>query len=554
MEKLLENRIWNELTSHYQDVKSIHVKEHFEKDSERFSKFSLRMENLLLDYSKNKITDKTIELLIKLAKSRGVEKAINDLFEGIKINTTEKRPALHTALRSFSKNKLKVSGQDIMEEIRKEREKIKNISEKIRDGQWKGYSGKPIKYLINIGIGGSYLGPRMVTEALKEYADNSLKIKFISNIDSVDLKETLKKIDLETTLFIVSSKSFNTQETLTNASVVKNMLLNRFQDENAIASHFIGVTANPEKAVEFGIPEENILKIWDWVGGRYSVWSSVGFIIAVQIGYNHFEELLQGANEMDEHFKNAPLNKNIPVMLAVLGIWYNNFFKSETYALLPYSQQLRLLPAYFQQVDMESNGKSVTKQNEEVNYSTGAIIWGQQGTNGQHAFFQLLHQGTKFVPFDLIGFVNSFEDNEHFDEQQEILFANLLAQSKAFIDGKSPERVKKELLAKHISKEIIEDLKIHKSLPGNKPHNVILLDQLTPRNLGMIMAMYEHKIYVQGVIWDINSFDQFGVELGKELADELLPFLQDGIEDNKMDGSTIGLINYYKDHKIKSTV
>ncbi|HET6243730.1 MAG: glucose-6-phosphate isomerase [Bacteroidetes bacterium] len=549
MEKLTENSVWQELTAHYQKTKKLEIKELFENDSQRFNKFSIQHENLLVDFSKNRANEQTIALLLELAKSRNVHKAINDLFLGEKINLTEKRSVLHTALRNFSHEPISVNGKDVMPEVFKEREQVRRLSEKIRNQQWKGFTGKTINCLVNIGIGGSYLGPRMVTEALKDYENTTIQIEFIANIDGADLRQALKNTDPETTLFIVSSKSFNTPETLINASIIRNLLMTRFQDEKAIASHFIAITANPEKAMEFGIPYQNILKLWDWVGGRFSIWSSMGFVLAVQIGYARFEEFLEGANDMDEHFRNTPLNKNIPVILALLGIWYNNFFNAQTYALLPYSQHLRLLPAYFQQVDMESNGKSVSKSNEIIDYSTGPVIWGQQGTNGQHAFFQHLHQGTKMIPFDLIGFVNSMEEYEHHDEQHEFLFANLLAQSKAFVEGKNSTQLLDELLSKGFSTEEAKGLLLHKSLQGNHPHNVILFDQLNPRNLGMVMAMYEHKIFIQGIIWDINSFDQFGVELGKELADDLMPYLKNERENDNLDNSTKGLINFYRNQR-----
>jgi glucose-6-phosphate isomerase len=519
--RLTELQSFKALQNHFQQVKNIHLRDLFKDDPSRTEKFFLNAEELFLDFSKNRITDITLELLIRLAEERGLKESIEDMFSGKKINTTEDRAVLHTALRNRSGNPVMVDGVDVMIEVNKVLEKMRNFANSIRSGQWKGFTGKSIKNVVNIGIGGSDLGPVMAYEALKYYSERSLTLRFISNIDGTDFTEKTRDLNEEETLFIISSKTFTTLETMTNANSARDWILERFADPEAIKSHFIAVSTNTEQVKEFGIDPDNMLEFWDFVGGRYSLASAIGFSLMVAIGVEQFNELLDGFHKMDQHFLNTPFEKNGPVLLGLLGIWYNNFFGFETHALLPYEQYLHRFPAYFQQGDMESNGKSVTKDGEKVNYQTGQIIWGEPGTNGQHAFYQLLHQGTKIVPADFIGFK---EPVQNLGDHHQKLMANFIAQTEALAFGK-------------------DDSNPHKNFEGNRPTNTILTSKLNPNILGQLIALYEHKIFVQGVIWGINSFDQFGVELGKVLATKILEEIKSGnTESLNHDSSTNNLI------------
>lgn len=533
---------WKALQQHYKEVKKLHLRDLFAEDPKRFEKFSATFNDILLDYSKNRITSETMKLLLQLAREAKVKKWIEKMFSGEKINFTENRAVLHVALRNRSNRPIYADGEDVMPAVRAELAKMKAFCEKVRSGEWKGYSGKEITDIVNIGIGGSDLGPLMVCEALKPYASN-LNAHFVSNVDGAHIAETLKKINPETTLFLIASKTFTTQETMTNAQTARTWFLQAAKDERAIAKHFVALSTNSQAVVKFGIDENNMFKFWDWVGGRYSLWSAIGLSIALYVGFEHFEELLQGAFEMDEHFRTAPFEKNLPVILALLGIWYNNFFGAETYAILPYDQSLHRFAAYFQQGDMESNGKRVTREGEIVSYQTGQIVWGEPGTNGQHAFYQLLHQGTKLVPCDFLApAISRYPIGEH----HAILLSNFFAQTEALMKGKTEKEVRAELEAQGLKKKEIEKLLPHKVFEGNRPTNSILFKKLAPKTLGSLIAMYEHKIFVQSVVWRINAFDQWGVELGKQLAKAILPELKDDAPVKTHDSSTNGLINYYK--------
>lgn len=542
MNDLTKLNAWKALQQHYKQVKKHHLRDLFEEDRKRFEKFSVRFGDLLLDYSKNRITSETMKLLFQLAREAKVKKGIEKMFSGEKINFTENRAVLHIALRNRSKRAIYVDGNDVMPAVRAELSKMKTFSEYVRSGKWKGYTGKAISDVVNIGIGGSDLGPLMVSEALKPYG-SKLNVHFVSNVDGTHIAETLKKVNPETTLFLIASKTFTTQETMTNAQTAKRWFLEVAKDESAVAKHFAALSTNAKAVAEFGIDTKNMFGFWDWVGGRYSLWSAIGLSIALFIGFENFEELLQGAFEMDEHFRTTPLEKNLPVILALLGIWYNNFFGAETYALLPYDQYLHRFAAYFQQGDMESNGKRITRSGEVVGYQTGQIVWGEPGTNGQHAFYQLIHQGTKLIPCDFLAPAIS---HNPIGEHHAILLSNFFAQTEALMKGKTEKEVRKELEAKGLKKKEIEKLLPHKVFEGNRPTNSILFKQLTPKTLGSLIAMYEHKIFVQSVIWNINAFDQWGVELGKELAKAILPELKDETPVKTHDASTNGLINHYK--------
>ncbi|MFQ3607529.1 MAG: glucose-6-phosphate isomerase [Chloroherpetonaceae bacterium] len=542
MNDLTKLTAWKALQQHYKQVKKHHLRDLFEEDRKRFEKFSVRFGDLLLDYSKNRITSETMKLLFQLAREAKVKKGIEKMFSGEKINFTENRAVLHIALRNRSKRAIYVDGNDVMPAVRAELSKMKTFSEYVRSGKWKGYTGKAISDVVNIGIGGSDLGPLMVSEALKPYG-SKLNVHFVSNVDGTHIAETLKKVNPETTLFLIASKTFTTQETMTNAQTAKRWFLEVAKDESAVAKHFVALSTNAKAVAEFGIDTKNMFGFWDWVGGRYSLWSAIGLSIALFIGFENFEELLQGAFEMDEHFRTTPLEKNLPVILALLGIWYNNFFGAETYALLPYDQYLHRFAAYFQQGDMESNGKRITRSGEVVGYQTGQIVWGEPGTNGQHAFYQLIHQGTKLIPCDFLAPAIS---HNPIGEHHAILLSNFFAQTEALMKGKTEKEVRKELEAKGLKKKEIEKLLPHKVFEGNRPTNSILFKQLTPKTLGSLIAMYEHKIFVQSVIWNINAFDQWGVELGKELAKAILPELKDETPVKTHDASTNGLINHYK--------
>jgi len=534
---------WEKLAAHYQEMKNVHMKELFKADPGRFDQFSRTFGAMLIDYSKNIISQKTIDLLVELARETEVQDAIRQMFAGEKINETEGRSVLHVALRNRSNAPIKVDGKDVMPDVNAVLDKMKSFSEKIISGEWKGYTSKPIKNIVNIGIGGSDLGPLMVTEALKPYIKPYLNIHFVSNVDGSHMAETLKGLDPETTLFLVASKTFTTQETMTNAHTARQWFLEQALDENFIALHFAALSTNREEVVKFGIAEENMFEFWDWVGGRYSLWSAIGLSISCAIGFENFKKLLEGAHEMDQHFQNAELHENIPVLLALIGIWYNNFFGAETEAILPYDQYMHRFPAYFQQGNMESNGKYVDRQGKVVDYETGPVIWGEPGTNGQHAFYQLIHQGTKMIPCDFLA--PAISHNPVGDHHTKLL-SNFFAQTEALMNGKTKEEVIEELKASGKSQDEIDKLVPYKVFPGNKPTNSILFKQLTPRTLGNLIAMYEHKIFVQGVIWNIFSFDQWGVELGKQLAKKILPELPDAGQVTSHDPSTNGLINAYK--------
>jgi len=533
---------WNELQKHYETMQLASMKEMFAEDSDRFNKFSLQFEDMLLDYSKNIINNETMEMLFQLAQECELGDAIGKMFTGDKINETENRAVLHTALRNFSGNPVYVDGEDVMPEVKLVLLQMKEFSEKILSGEWKGYTGKPITDIVNIGIGGSDLGPVMVTEALKSYWKNIIP-HFVSNVDGTHIAETLKKLDPETTLFMIASKTFTTQETMTNAHTARKWFLKHAQNDEFIKKHFVAISTNEEGVIKFGINPKNMFRFWDWVGGRYSLWSAIGLSIACTIGYENFEQLLKGAYAMDEHFRNASFESNMPVILALIGIWYNNFFDAETQAILPYDQYMHRFAAYFQQGDMESNGKSTDRAGNSVEYQTGPIIWGEPGTNGQHAFYQLIHQGTKLIPCDFLAPAIS---HNPIGEHHKILLSNFFAQTEALMRGKTEKEVQSELEKAGKSEPEIEKLVPFKIFIGNKPTNSIIFKKLTPYTLGSLIAMYEHKIFVQGVIWNIFSFDQWGVELGKQLAISILPELENDETITDHDSSTNGLINAYK--------
>jgi glucose-6-phosphate isomerase len=535
---------WQLLSEHFEKVKDVHMRDLFADDPQRFNRFSIRFNDILVDYSKNRITEATLQLLVELAEEIGLSGAIKEMFDGSKINETENRSVLHTALRNRENTPVLVNGSDVMPEINAVLDKMKDFSHKVSSGEWRGYSGKKISDIVNIGIGGSDLGPVMVTEALKPYAQEGLNVHFISNIDGTHIAETLKELDSETTLFLIASKTFTTQETMTNAFSARKWFLEAAGEETHIRKHFVALSTNTAKVEEFGIDKDNMFVFWDWVGGRYSLWSAIGLSIACYIGYENFSELLQGGFEMDRHFKTAPFDKNIPVVLALIGIWYNNFFGAETEVILPYDQYLHRFAAYFQQGNMESNGKSVDRSGGRVAYQTGPIIWGEPGTNGQHAFYQLIHQGTRLIPADFLAPAIS---HNPIGEHHDILMSNFFAQTEALLKGKTEEDVSAELKADGKTEDEINTLTPHKMFDGNKPTNSILFRKLSPRVLGSLIAMYEHKIFVQGCIWNIFSFDQWGVELGKQLAKKILPELKDNNPLNSHDSSTNGLINAYKE-------
>ncbi|KAI8369146.1 glucose-6-phosphate isomerase [Choanephora cucurbitarum] len=550
---VLTNKLntWNKLQQHYDaEGKNIVIKEQFEKDPQRFEKYHRVFKgsdktntSILFDFSKNRVTDETLKTLLELAKEAKVDEMRKKMFSGERINFTEDRAVLHIALRNLSETPIHDNGADVMPEVREVLAHMKEFSDAIRSGEWKGYTGKQITDVVNIGIGGSDLGPVMVTEALKPYAQKGLTPHYVSNIDGTHLAEVLKSVNPETTLFIIASKTFTTQETITNAESAKAWFLEAAKDKAHVAKHFVALSTNTEKVTEFGIDAKNMFKFWDWVGGRYSLWSAIGLSIAIVIGYENFEDLLRGGHEMDQHFLNTPLEDNIPVLMAVIGLWYNNFFDAQTEAILPYDQYMHRFPAYFQQGNMESNGKYVSRSGEEVQYQTGPIIWGEPGTNGQHAFYQLIHQGTKMIPCDFLAPVetqNPISGGAHHD----ILLSNFFAQTEALMVGKNEEQVRAEMGAK-----VQENIVPHKVFKGNKPTNSFMFQKLTPATLGSLIAMYEHKIFVQGAIWDINSYDQWGVELGKQLAKAILPELSAPGSVSSHDASTNGLINYYKNHK-----
>jgi glucose-6-phosphate isomerase len=545
MTKLTDLRSWKKLGEHHKSTSQFQMRELFKNDPDRFDRFSIKFNDILVDYSKNRITSETMALLLSLAREVELKHAIESMFTGEKINNTEHRAVLHVALRNRSNKPMIVDGEDVMPKINAVLDKMKKFCESVRGGSWKGYTGKAITDIVNIGIGGSDLGPYMVTEALKPYGKKGLNVHFVSNVDGTHIAEALKKVNQETTLFIIASKTFTTQETLTNAETAKKWFLEKANDPKAVAKHFVALSTNAKEVSAFGIDTKNMFEFWDWVGGRYSLWSAIGLSIAVYIGFENFEELLTGAFEMDEHFRNAPFEKNIPVILALLGVWYNNFYGAASHAILPYDQYMHRFAAYFQQGDMESNGKRVTKNGKVVNYSTGPIIWGEPGTNGQHAFYQLIHQGTKLIPCDFLAPVIS--QNPIGDHHKKLL-ANFFAQTEALMKGKTEVEARAELEKEGLNAKALTELLPHKVFPGNVPTNSIFFKKLTPQVLGSLLAMYEHKIYVQGVIWNVNSFDQWGVELGKQLAKAILAELQDKSKVTDHDSSTNGLINFYKEN------
>ncbi|WP_221366017.1 glucose-6-phosphate isomerase [Aeromonas caviae] len=534
---------WQALEAHFAANKEMRLKDLFAQDPQRFDKFSLTFGgDILVDYSKNLITEETLKLLVNLAGETDLRSAIDAMFNGDKINMTEGRAVLHTALRNRSDRPIEVDGKDVMPEVNAVLAKMKGFCEKVIGGKWKGYTGKAIQHVVNIGIGGSDLGPVMITEALRPYK-NHLEMQFVSNVDGTHIAETLKKIDPETTLFLVASKTFTTQETMTNALTARDWFLDHAGDKAHVAKHFAALSTNGKAVAEFGIDTDNMFEFWDWVGGRYSSWSAIGMPIALSLGFEHFEALLQGAFEMDMHFATAAYEQNVPVLLALIGLWYNNFHGAESEAILPYDQYMHRFPAYFQQGNMESNGKYVDRDGNPVDYQTGPIIWGEPGTNGQHAFYQLIHQGTKLIPCDFLA--PAISHNPIGDHHPKLL-ANFFAQTEALAFGKSKEAVEAEFLAAGKTLEQVKDLVPFKVFEGNRPTNSILFKQLTPKTLGSLIAMYEHKIFVQGAIWNIFSFDQWGVELGKQLANKILPELGTDEAVTSHDGSTNGLINTWK--------
>ncbi len=534
---------WKKLEKHYAAMKNVKMTDLFKKDSKRFDRFSLYFEDILFDYSKNRITEETVSLLTDLAKQAGLSDAIRDIFAGEKINVTEGRSVLHVALRNRANTPILVDGEDVMPGVNAVLDKMKAFAHRLHSGEMKGYTGKKITQIVNIGIGGSDLGPVMVTEALKPYWVKGIETYFVSNVDGSHIAETVKKVNPETTLFIVASKTFTTQETMTNALSARSWFLEQTKDESAIAKHFVAVSTNAEAVSKFGIDTANMFEFWDWVGGRYSLWSAIGLSIVCTLGYDNYIQILEGGHAVDQHFKSADFSKNIPVLMALLGIWYNNFFGAETQAILPYDQYMHRFAAYFQQGDMESNGKLVARDGKTVTYETGPIIWGEPGTNGQHAFYQLIHQGTKLIPCD---FIAPAQTHNPLSDHHPKLLANYFAQPEALMEGKSEAEVRAEHKAAGLSKEEDDLLTPFKVFEGNRPTNSFLLKKVTPRSLGSLIAMYEHKIFTQGVIWNIYSFDQWGVQLGKLLANRILPELSGNEEVKSHDSSTNGLINAYK--------
>jgi len=534
---------WQALQQHHQQMKDQTIAALFKNDSERWKKYSYCLKDMVIDLSKNIVSDETMKLLQQLAAECRVKEAIDAMFAGELINETEGRAVLHTALRNFSGQPVFSEGKNVMDDVKAVQQQMKEFCRKVHSGEWKGYTGKKIKYIVNIGIGGSDLGPYMVTEALKPYWVEGMQAYYVSNVDATHIVETLKKVNAEETLFLIASKTFTTQETMTNAFTARDWFLQSAKDEAQVAKHFVALSTNEKEVTKFGIGKENMFQFWDWVGGRYSLWSAIGLSIALTIGYENFEELLKGAHEIDVHFKNTDLDKNIPVLLALVSLWYIDFYGAQSEAILPYDQYLHRFAAYFQQGNMESNGKSVDRNGEEVTYATGPIIWGEPGTNGQHAFYQLIHQGTLLIPCDFIA--TAVSHNPIGDHHNKLL-SNFFAQTEALMNGKSEEEVEEELVKQGKSPEQIARLSPFKMFSGNRPTNSFLLKELTPFSLGELIALYEHKIFVQGVIWNIFSFDQWGVELGKQLANKILPELENDAIISSHDASTNGLINAYK--------
>ena len=550
MSQINQSPIWQSLNQHKKDIESISLREMFKSDPNRFNQFHIQFNDLLLDYSKHRISRETISLLIKLAKEADVEGWRNRMFRGEKINSTEHRAVLHTALRNQNTSPIISDGEDVMPKVKNVLKKMRRFSEEVRSGLWRGFSGKTITSVINIGIGGSDLGPAMVCQALKAYGSKTITPYFVSNVDGADLSQVLEKCNPETTLFIIASKTFTTQETMTNAFSARDWFLQAAKDNQHIKKHFVALSTNQHAVSEFGIDTENMFEFWDWVGGRYSLWSAIGLSIALYIGMDGFEDLLKGGFEMDEHFKTAPIEQNIPMMMGLLGIWYINFFNFSTHAILAYDQGLSKLAPYLQQADMESNGKFINRDGEHINYHTGPVIWGEVGTNGQHAFYQLLHQGTEIVPADFIMPIESqYTLGKDGNEHHKILLSNFIAQTQSLMLGKTYNEARAEIEKQGYEGEDIESFIPQKTFEGNRPTSSILFKKLTPKTLGQIIAMYEHKIFTQGIIWNINSFDQWGVEYGKQIAKQVLPKLSEKTPTDNFDSSTNGLINYIKKYQ-----
>lgn len=538
-----ETAAWKSLEQHSGEMKEVHMKDLFEKDADRFKKHSHTFNDIVIDFSKNIINDETLKHLFQLANECKLKDATESMFNGAIINETEQRSVLHVALRNFSDKPIYSEGKNVMDDVRRVQEQMKKFCRQIHSGEWKGYTGKKIKYIINIGIGGSDLGPFMVTEALKPYWKEGMQAYFVSNVDATHIAETLKKVNAEETLFLIASKTFTTQETMTNALTARDWFLQSAKDERFVAKHFVALSTNEKEVTKFGIDKHNMFEFWDWVGGRYSLWSAIGLSIALTIGYENFEELLKGAHEVDKHFRDTEFEKNLPVLMALVSLWYVNFFDAQTEAILPYDQYLHRFAAYFQQGNMESNGKSVDRNGEEVEYHTGPIIWGEPGTNGQHAFYQLIHQGTLLIPCD---FIAPAQTHNPIGDHHQKLLSNFFAQTEALMHGKPEEEVENELIKQGRNDKEIARLTPFKIFSGNRPTNSILVKKITPFSLGELIALYEHKIFVQGIIWNIFSFDQWGVELGKQLANKILPELENEENISSHDASTNGLINVYK--------
>ncbi|MFP5259520.1 MAG: glucose-6-phosphate isomerase [Acidobacteriota bacterium] len=532
------------LAAHHETVKHLHMRDLFAAEPDRFARYSLRLGDILFDYSKNRVTDATLGLLFDLARQAGVEARRDAMFAGEKINRTEDRAVLHVALRNRANRPIVVDGRDVMPEVNKVLNQMRIFCGRIHSGQWKGYTGKPITDVVNIGIGGSDLGPQMASLALAHYAVPGITPHFVSNVDGTHLVETLKRVSPETTLFIIASKTFSTLETMANAHAARDWFLSHAGDEAAVARHFVALSTNAKAVAAFGIDTANMFAFWDWVGGRYSLWSAIGLSIALAVGFDHFEAMLEGAFVADEHFRTAPLERNIPILMGLLGLWYNNYFGAQTQAILPYDQYLTRFAAYFQQGDMESNGKSVTVDGRPVDYATGPVIWGEPGTNGQHAFYQLIHQGTRLIPCD---FLAAARTQNPLGRHQDMLVSNFFAQTEALMRGKTADEARAELANKGLAEDQLALLSQAKSFSGNRPTNSFLYEKLDPKTLGTLIALYEHKIFTQGTIWNINSYDQMGVELGKVLAGTILTELADGGNVSSHDCSTNGLINYYKE-------
>jgi glucose-6-phosphate isomerase len=540
---------WRALEEHHATTKNQHMRELFASDNNRFDQFSIKLDDILFDYSKNRVTQETIELLVNLAEACDLPGQIASMFKAEKINSTEDRAVLHTALRHRSATPLLLDGEDVHQQVNAEIERTYQLADRVRNGDWLGYDGQAITDVVNIGIGGSYLGPQMVTEALKPFVKKGLSFHFVANLDENQIDDTLSQLNPATTLFIICSKTFTTQETMFNANTARDWFLSHNSDEAQLEKHFVAVSTNINAAKKFGIDSTNIFSMWDWVGGRYSLWSAIGLSVMIAIGKQQFDELLKGANRIDQHFRTTPLEKNIPALMGLLGVWYNNFYDAQTVAILPYSQHLHRFPAYLQQADMESNGKSVCIDGNKLAYSSGPVLFGELGNPGQHAFYQLLHQGTKLVPIDVIATTKNISGES---KHQDALISNVFAQTEALMKGKTESEVKSELTASGLSDAEIEKLLPHKVFSGNRPSNTLLLKQLNPSNLGALIALYEHKIFTQGVIWKINSFDQWGVELGKQLAKSILNELEPNSDPSKVatrDSSTTGLMAHYISHR-----